>query len=145
MTPRRSLLGAFAAIGLMATLGGCATSGPTYTEAAGTLPALAPGNARVFMYRTAILGAAVQPAVKVNGEAVGAAVPLGFFYVDRPAGDYKISTSTEVERVLSLTLEPGQVRYVRLEISMGFFIGHVYPVLVDPAEGLKDIASCHKT
>ena len=26
---------------------------------------------------------------------------------------------------------------------MGFFVGHVYPELVDDTEGKSDIASCH--
>jgi hypothetical protein len=105
----------------------------------------AEGQGRIFIYRTIVLGAAVQPSVKVNDAVVGSAVPKGFFYVDRPAGNYTISTETEVERTLSLTLAPGQVRYVRLSISIGFFVGHVYPELVDDAEAKEDIAGCHLT
>jgi hypothetical protein len=45
-----------------------------------------------------VLGAAVQRAVKLNGEVVGKAVPQGFFYVDRPPGDYTVTTATEVEK-----------------------------------------------
>jgi hypothetical protein len=63
----------------------------------------------------------------------------GFFYVDRPAGSYEVVTSTEVERKLSFTLDKGQTRYVRLEVSMGFFVGHVYPELVEPDVGAKEI------
>ncbi len=86
---------------------------------------------------------AVQPSVKVNDVVVGSAVPHGFMYIDRPAGDYTISTTTEVTRTLSLTLAPSQVRYVRLAIGIGFFVGHVYPELVDNTEGADDIADCH--
>ena len=83
--------------------------------------------------------AAVQPDVKLNGEVVGTAVPNGFFYVDRPAGKYDILTTTEVDRKLSLTLDKGQTRYVRLGVSIGFFVGHVYPELVEPSVGAKEI------
>lgn len=145
MMNRRYILRSFAALGIAAGLGGCASSGKTFSEASGGLPALAPGNARVFLYRTTVLGAAVQPSVKMNDAVIGSAVPRGFFFVDRPAGEYQISTSTEVTRSLSLTLAPGQVRYVRLELGMGFFVGHVWPVLVEDAEALADIASCHQT
>ncbi len=86
---------------------------------------------------------AVQPDVKVNDVVVGSAVPRGFIYLDRPAGNYTISTATEVTRTLSLTLAPGQVRYVRLNIGIGFFVGHVYPELVEDLEGIADIADCH--
>lgn len=128
-----------------AMLAGCATSGATYTELQPKLMPPAEGQGRIYIYRTIVLGAAVQPSVKVNGTVVGSAVPQGFVYVDRPAGNYTISTETEVERTLSLTLAPGQVRYVRLNISIGFFVGHVYPELVDDAEGKADIAGCHLT
>jgi hypothetical protein len=130
---------------LALTLTGCATSGAKFSEMKASMPSLAADSARIYLYRTAILGAAVQPQVKLNGEAIGKAVPRGFFYVDRPAGAYEVSTSTEVKRNLSLTLEKGQTRYVRLNISMGFFVGHVYPELVEDAEGAAQIANCHYT
>jgi len=77
----------------------------------------------------------------LNGQKVGKAVPNGFFYVDRPAGNYQVVTETEVEKKLTFTLEPGQVRYVRLDISMGFFVGHVYGLLVDETKAKSEIAS----
>jgi hypothetical protein len=97
---------------------------------------------RIYLYRTSVLGAAIQPKVKLNGEVIGKAVPKGFFYVDKKAGNYEIMTSTEVKRKLSLTLDEGQTRYVRLNISMGFFVGHVYPKLVESQVGEKEIQNC---
>ena len=127
----------------VAVLAGCATSGTTYADLQQKLGPPAAGQGRIFIYRTAVIGMAVQPSVKLNDVVVGSAVPLGFMYVDRPAGDYTISAATEVTRTLSLTLAPGQIRYVRLGISFGFFVGHVYPELVDSTEGAADIANCH--
>lgn len=118
----------------------CATSGPKFSEMNATMAAVQPEMGRIYFYRTALLGAAVQPEVRLNGQAVGRAVPNGFFYVDRPAGSYQVATETEVEKKLTFTLEPGQVRYVRLNISMGFFVGHVYGELVDEAKGRSEIA-----
>ncbi|NKC16271.1 MAG: DUF2846 domain-containing protein [Gammaproteobacteria bacterium] len=131
---------------LMATiyLGGCAT-GPKFAEISPSLGAVAPDIGRIYVYRTAVLGAALQPEVKLNGEVVGKAVPNGFFYVDQEPGNYKIATSTEVDRHLSLALEKGQTRYVRLNISMGFFVGHVYPELVENEDGEKEIQQCSYT
>jgi hypothetical protein len=83
----------------------------------------------------------VQPDVRLNGDVVGKAVPRGFFFVDRQPGNCEVTTSTEVERKLTFTLEPDQVRYVRLNISMGMFVGHVYGELVDEAKGASEIAS----
>ena len=128
-------------------LGGCATSttGPMYMQFKPSEPKLEPTNGRIYLYRTSMLGAAVQPPVKVNDEVVGSSQPRGFFFVDRKPGEYVISTTTEVERKLSLTLEAGQTRYVRLNISIGFFVGHVYPELVDNAAGEREIKACHYT
>jgi hypothetical protein len=129
--------------GLLALLLAACASGPQFSQMQGSLPALSADNGRIFVYRSTVLGAAIQPSVKINGDVVGSAVPRGFFYVDRPPGDYEITTITEVTRTLSLHLEAGQTRYVRLGISIGFFVGHVYPELVDDAAGAAEIQELH--
>ena len=120
-------------------LGGCA-SGPGFDEYATSIPPMPDDSGRIYIYRVTTLGAALQPSIRVNDEVVGKATAKGFVYVDRPAGNYEISTSTEVERSLSLTLEPGDERYVRLEVKFGVFVGHVKPVLVERAVGREEIA-----
>lgn len=95
---------------------------------------------RIYFYRTALIGAAVQPEVRLNGEKVGKAVPNGFFYADRPAGNYQVVTETEVEKKLTFSLDAGQIRYVRLNISMGIWVGRVYGELVDEDKGRSEIA-----
>ncbi len=129
-------------LGTVVLLSGCA-SGPKHAQMKSSIPALNPEQGRIYVYRTSAYGAAIQPDVKLNGETVGDAKPKGFFFVDRPPGDYKISTTTEVKRDASFTLEKAQTRYVRLGVSMGFFVGHVYPELVEMAQGQKDIEGCH--
>ncbi len=131
----------FAAVALMA---GCA-SGPSFQEHASTMEPVSAELGRIYLYRTTALGAAVQPAVRVNGEVVGKASPKGFFYVDREPGTYEISASTEAERSLSLTLDAGEEKYVRLEMKMGLFVGHVKPVLVDTDEGREELAKMKYT
>ncbi len=126
-------------------LSACATSGPKFNEMAASMSPAKPDVGRIYFYRTTVLGAAVQPDVRLNGEVVGKAVPNGFFYADRPAGNYQVATETEVERKLTFTLEAGQVRYVRLNISMGLFVGHVYGELVDEAKGQSEIADMRYT
>ncbi|NTU42198.1 MAG: DUF2846 domain-containing protein [Nitrospirales bacterium] len=125
------------------SLWGCATSGPKYSELLPTISTAPPDTGRIYIYRTAVFGFAVQPDVTLNGEVIGQAVPHGFFYVDKKAGTYEILTSTEVDRKLSLLLESGQTRYVRLNIAMGFFVGHVYPELIDPKIAEEEIQDCH--
>jgi tetratricopeptide (TPR) repeat protein len=59
--------------------------------------------------------------------------------VDQPAGDIRIRTTTEVKRTLSFTLASRQTRYVRLEASIGFFVAHVYPNLVEEEIALAEL------
>jgi hypothetical protein len=131
----------FSIIGLLMV--SCATSGPKYSEMADSTPQLTGANGRVYIYRTSALGAAIQPDVVLDGTVVGKAVAKGFFYVDCAAGNHRIATSTEVERELTFGLDEGQTRYVRLDVSMGFFVGHVYPNLVEPEEAKSEIENCH--
>ena len=131
----------FAIIASAALFTGCA-SGPKYAMVKDSFQPLAQNNGRIYFYRTAVAGAAVQPDVKLNDQVVGTAKSKGFFFVDRPPGNYTVETSTEVSRRLSLTLEANQTRYVRLNIAIGFFVGHVYPELVENAVGEKEIQKC---
>jgi len=121
----------------------CATSGPKFTELAPSISKLPPDVGRIYVYRVTSFGALFQPDVKLNGEVVGKSTPKGFFYIDRKPGTYEILTSTEVDRKLSLTLEKGQTRYVRLNVSMGFFAAHIYPELVDSETAESEIQDCH--
>ena len=120
-------------------LSGCAT-GPDYSEVAATLPSTAPDEGRIYFYRSGSpFGAAIQPAVMLNGEKVGKAEPGGVFFKDVPPGNYEVSTETEVEKTATFTLAAGEVRYIELTIGIGFLVGRVYPSLVDPGEGQEAI------
>jgi hypothetical protein len=123
----------------LAFLSACA-SGPKHAEIASSIPGLKPTEGRVYVYRSnSMLGAAIQPKVMVNGKAAGESKPGGFFFVDLPAGPVEIATSTEVEKKLTFVLDPGQTRYVRTSIGFGVMVGRVYPELVDPAAGAKEV------
>jgi hypothetical protein len=104
----------FLAATVAALLVGCATSGMRPSELQSTMAPLKPDEGRVFFYRAASpFGAAVQPEIKLNGVAVGTSKPGGFFYVDRPAGTYEAHASTEVDRMVSFALAPGETEYIR--------------------------------
>jgi len=70
------------AIVVSVLLAACATSGPKFSEMTASMSPAKPDIGRIYFYRTTVLGAAVQPSVRLNGEVVGKAVPNGFFYVD---------------------------------------------------------------
>ncbi len=117
---------------------GC-VSAPSYEEFASIVSPPLPLDGRIYFYRTSALGAAMQPVVKVDGEEVGKATPSGFFYVDRLAGSHEVSLSTKVEETLSVTLGDGEVKYVRFDVKMAVFVGHIEPVLVDRAIGEEEL------
>ena len=128
-----------AAVLVALNLAGCAASGPTYREYSANIPAIPSDSGRIYLYRMTMFGGAIQPEIRINGDVVGKAVPKGFFFVDRPAGNYEISLSTEAKRSLTFNLEAGQEKYVRLEAKMGAFVAHIKPVLVDNFDGKSEI------
>lgn len=128
-------------LALAVAVTGCA-SGPKFGEFQQSIAPLKPDTGRVFFYRSSILGAAIQPDIKLNGTIIGKAVPQAFFFVDLAPGEYKVVTTTEVKRTLSFTLDAGQTRYVRMNISMGLVMGHVYGELVDEKIWTKGIKDC---
>ncbi len=129
---------------LLLTVASCA-SGLKFTQ---VNPTTAPKNAdlgRIFFYRPSSFGAAIRPDVLLNGEKVGEAISWGFFYVDRPPGNYEVVTSTEVKRKVAFVLEKGQTRYVRFSVSFGFLVGHVYGELIDENVALSEIQESRYT
>jgi len=122
---RRSLLKLAAACAVVA-LAGCAATGAKYDQMAAAMPTLKAGEGRIYFLRSSsMLGAAVQPEIKLNGQVVGKSQPGGFFYVDRPAGKYAATTETETEKALTFVLDAGETKYVRSSVSMGVMVGRV--------------------
>ena len=134
-----------AAVSIVALLSACA-SGPKMSEVQSSIPALKQDEGRVYFYRSgSMVGAAIQPNIVLNGEVIGVSKPGGFFFVDRAPGAMQVSTSTEVEKKLSFTLNAGEVRYVKTVIGFGIVAGRVYPELVDKAVGEKEIQDASYT
>jgi hypothetical protein len=132
----RLVVALFASILLVA----CA-SGPKLAEMQSSIPVLKADQGRVYFYRSSsMFGAAIQPSISLNGTVVGTSKPGGFFFVDRAPGAMEVSTSTEVEKKLTFTLDAGQTRYVRTTIGFGILAGRVYPELVDNTTGVKELS-----
>jgi hypothetical protein len=134
MISRRAML----ALGVVALLAGCA-SGPKYSEMKSKIPAVKAGEGRIYVFRDSFFGAAMQPKVYLNGTEVGASKANGFFYVDRPSGEYKLANQTEVERSLTFVLGAGETKYVRSSISFGILAGRANFELAPAAEAQKAI------
>lgn len=127
-----------------ALLAGCAT-GPKFAEVQSSIVPVARDKGRIYFYRQAEMGLAVQPTIYVNGVAVGQSQPDGFFYVDHAPGKIEVKTETEVEEATTFTLASGQTRYVRTRVGIGLFVGRVYPEVMADEQGASDIRELNYT
>ncbi|MFC4278088.1 DUF2846 domain-containing protein [Achromobacter aloeverae] len=142
---KRVMKWAFVAAGV-ALLAGCAASGPKFAEMSSTIPQVKEGQGRVYFFRSSsMLGAAVQPEIRLNDQVVGKSQPGGFFYVDGAKGTYKAAASTETEKTLSFTLDAGETKYVREEVSMGVLVGRIVLTLESAEKALAELAKLHYT
>jgi hypothetical protein len=136
---------ALAALALVAmTAPAISADKDTYAVLHASEPAIPDGFGRIYFYRdSSIMGALIQPEIKIDGADTGGDSRSGdYFYIDRPAGTYEITTTTEKKEAAPVTVVAGQAAYVKTEVSMGFFAGHVSPSVVDPAKAVTEIADC---
>ncbi len=127
-------------------LAGCAATGAKYEEAAKSMPTVKTGEGRVYFLRSSsMFGAAMQPEIRLNGQVVGASKPGGYFYVDRPAGNYSASTQTEAEKTLSFSLDSGETKYVRSSPAMGLIVGRVNLDLEKPEAAMTELKTLSYT
>jgi len=120
-------------------------SGPSYAEAKASLPPVAKGQGRVFIYRPSSFGMAVKPDVKINGTAVGTSEGQGFLYSDQKPGTHQISVSTEWTHKSTFTVKQGEPSFIRCAVRPGLFAGHIVPTQVDRATGEQEIQDCKQT
>src|SRR6185437_13864117 len=137
---RRALLCAFAALAL-SLASGCASPGPKYSVVKKDFPALASNQGRIFFYRESGWGGALRPNIHLNGVTIGESVPGECFYRDVPPGHYTVETHTEASNEVSFKIAAGQVRYVKISIGMGSFVGHPKPRLMEPSDAESDLDS----
>lgn len=121
-------------------IGGCGASGAQFALV--EKPELSGDSGRIYFYRPGkFVGAAIQPAIMLNGKRIGKTQPGGFFFVDVPAGNYEVATTTEVEKKLTFRLRAGEMRYVRFKVGLGIVAGRVYPELANESEALGELAN----
>lgn len=131
------------AVALLAV--GCAT-GIKHSEMATSIPVMKNEEGRIYFFRSASLfGSAMQPDIRLNGEVVGESKPGGFFFVDRPAGNYVASAATETEKTLSFVLDAGETKYVRSSASLGVVVGRVVLELETPEKAKEELSSLSYT
>ena len=130
----------------VALLTGCAASGLSYASVSGNLPPLKANGCRVFFYRTdSMMGAALQPEIRLDAQVVGKSQPGGFFYVDTHPGRHLASSQTEVEAQLEFDIEAGQTAYVASSIGFGLLVGRVQLNLKPEALAVSDLSPLRYT
>ncbi|MDR2154837.1 MAG: DUF2846 domain-containing protein [Burkholderiaceae bacterium] len=113
---------------------------------ADSIPTLKSGQGRVYFLRSSsIVGVAIQPDVRLNGEVVGTSKSGGFFFVDRPAGNYLAAASTETEKTLSFSLAAGETKYLRMSPSIGLLVGRIVINLETPEKAKEELPSLSYT
>jgi hypothetical protein len=138
----RALIAA-SAVALLAT--GCA-SGPEFKDVASSIPTIKEAQGRIYFYRSGTMfGAAIQPEIHLNDQVVGKSRPGGFFYVDEPAGDYVVSTTTETTKTLSFHLDAGETKFVKTSIGLGVLVGHIVPSLESADDANRHLEGLHYT
>ena len=65
--------------------------------------------------------------------------------MDRPAGNYVASASTETEKSASFVLESGETKYVRTSPAIGLLVGRVIVELETAEKAKAELASLSYT
>lgn len=120
-----------------AILSACA-SGVPVSESKVAKEDVPAGKSRVAVYRTSILGAAIQPIVRIDGKETGRCTPNGVFYATVDPGQHNLSATTEVEKVSYLSVEEGETAYVKCSIGFGLFVGQPRLDIVAGSVGRTD-------
>ena len=133
-------------------LAGCVAPTPRFSAVAPSIPPVAAGAARIFVYR------AFEPyetrsmaRVQLNGEPAGAVGNGAVFYRDVPPGQYAITilgTEAYPNQFKTVVLRPGETAFARIE-SLSTWSActgnpvNCYPTfvvrMVDPATAAADM------
>lgn len=139
-TMRRVALPLLAAL----TLAACSTDFEREHPAVAAAPPsdLRANQARLVFYRpNDSLFPAIRPAVIINGRKVGTSVVGEAFYRDAQPGRYVIFLSNDDNDLLTVTLAPGEVQYVRTSLSMSWLGPRLSPESVTAEEGERELQS----
>ncbi len=115
---------------MIVMVAGCA--GVRYEDASAKIPPIPPGQGRIYFYQLHPTHLSTrQQKLRVNDVVVGRNKPGGFFFVDRPAGQYVVTNLYWTGDGVTFQLEAGQTRYVRSDTPM---VLKAALTLVDPPE-----------
>ncbi|MBW8639152.1 DUF2846 domain-containing protein [Hoeflea sp. WL0058] len=112
-------------------LSACAT-GTVVSKSPEAKSPIPSGKSRIVVYRTQIVGMAVQPSVKVDGQKTGLCSPNGLFYVYVTPGVHEVSATTETTDTATVETRAGQTTYIECSVTTGIFVGR--PSIIEVTE-----------
>ena len=137
--PRRHTLCLVFAVIVAAMGAGCSAKGAAFTR----LSPLPADKGVVYIYRqSSFVGGGVYGTVKANDAPVTRIKNGGYYpYVAAP-GPVHFSVTTEATNTADVTVKPGEEKYLKTTVGMGFFIGHLYLTEVSSQLGEQEIGEC---
>jgi hypothetical protein len=137
--------------GTALALGGCASSGPTGDQVLNA--SIKQDVARLVIYRSAVIGFAVQPDYLITGRKVGISQAKGFLICDLPPGPRQISVGNPELNVnfgggtdkVDVNLQAGVTTYLQAQPQLGLTIGVITLQAVPESQGRSETAELHKT
>lgn len=133
---------------LVAVVSGCASSTSSYNQVALHMPRIKAGCARVVFYCSQPSNTAHEHdfVCCVDDTEVGHVSSRQFLFVDHAAGRIEVKARTTASPLLppkhvSLNLEPGDVRYVRMDMKFTYPVD-IQVAVVDSESGVGDLKTC---
>jgi hypothetical protein len=113
---------------VVGAIGGCASvpmTSPGMDAAAKGFPAPSPGASAIYIYRqNGAVGGALAFSVTLGQRSLGQLGPGTFFLVEVTPGTHELRcVGSENSEAASVTLAPGELRYVELSVRFGVGIG----------------------
>ena len=144
LLPRRWL--GFVLIFVFALLSGCASvpmGDKTADADAKKFAAPAPEVARLYVYRNAMVGAALTKRVTVDGVVIGETASKTYFVRNVAPGKHTLGTQSEFsDNTLDLDVVGGKNYFIHQYMKIGLFIGGANLELVSEEEGKKGVEEC---
>ena len=106
------------------TLGGCATSGPKYSQYESTISPVSAEKARLYFFRQSKFAAGgVDAPIYVNGEEVGEAANKSYFFADVTPGRMVLKTESKMApgvHVMETDVEAGNNYYIEVQVNEAY-------------------------
>lgn len=99
-------------------------------------------NATLYIARKSVLGAMIKFQVNVNDMNVGKLGSNQYFHCEVPAGNVKVTVSSENDGELIFETQPGGVYYVEAQVAMGVWKARVKLIMLNAIEGAEIVNNC---